>query len=189
MAIRLNGGLSLAPTQTRRIAGKSYSIPLVMEKPATKADIRTAKKTYKSPTSNKIQPIDPLSLVGFGAPGGLSPTGVIDLWQLAFGSADTQQKISLGMVGGATPYVEPFGIVPTGTTTAVLDVPVVDFPGSDIPGLPALDYILPGAGDVIGKFEFPKLPSLDDLKMPLLIAGGAIAGLFLLGKYIGRSKK
>ena len=37
------------------------------------------------------------------------------------------------------------------------------------------------------KFGFDwGLPSLDDIKTPLIIAGGALAGLFLLGKYIGR---
>lgn len=30
------------------------------------------------------------------------------------------------------------------------------------------------------------LPSWDDIKIPLIIAGGAVAGLFLLGKFIGR---
>ena len=33
---------------------------------------------------------------------------------------------------------------------------------------------------------WPKLPSLDDLKTPLIIAGVALGGLFLLGKFIGR---
>lgn len=148
MAIRLNGGLSLEPTQTRRIDGRSYSIPLVAEQPATQADILEAEKTYVSPKT--ITPIDPLSLVGFGAPGGLSPTGVMDLWQLAFGSAETQQDISLGITAGATGYVEPFGIVPEGTTQEILDVPIVDFPGSETPFLPAADVVLPGIGDVIG---------------------------------------
>ncbi len=148
MAIRLNGGISLAPTQTRRIDGRSYSIPLVTEQPATQEDIIEARKTYVSPRT--IKKIDPLSLVGFGAPGGLSPTGVMDLWQLAFGSAETQQDISLGITAGATGYVEPFGIVPPGTTDLILDVPPVDFPGSDLPFVPAVDVILPGAGDIIG---------------------------------------
>lgn len=186
MAIQLNGGVSLAPTQTRRIDGRSYNIPLITEQPATQADIFEATKTYTSPKT--IESIDPLSLVGFGAPGGLSPTGVMNLWQLAFGSAETQQEISLGMVAGATPYVEPFGIVPAGTTQDILDIPIVDFPGSDVPGLPALDVVLPGAGDFLGSLDL-KLPDLGGIKNALIIGAVAIAGILILPHLLKGFKK
>lgn len=52
MAIQLNGGLSLAPRQTRRIDGRSYTAPLIIEEPATKERIAEVRKTYISPELN-----------------------------------------------------------------------------------------------------------------------------------------
>ena len=119
---------------------------------ATKWDVpgQPPARTVAEREASKVKPIDPLSMVGIGAPGGLSPFGVVTLWQSWWGSAETQQKISMGLLGGAMSYIEPLGLVPPGTTQDILDIPVVDFPGSAVPGLPALDTALPGAGDVIG---------------------------------------
>ena len=51
-------------------------------------------------------------------------------------------------------------------------------PESTIPIIPSIQ---------IPKIELPDFGAmLEDLKVPLLIAGGAIAGLFILGKFIGR---
>jgi len=168
---------------------------------STKRDVRdpvtgrtTIGKTEKQIQQEQIKPIDPFSLVGYGAPGGISFQGALSFWDLLFGSAESQQKTALGMVAGSTGYIEKLGLYAPGSTKQITDIPVVDFPGSDIPGLPALDTALPGSGDLIGGATniFTggngfKLPSIGNA---LLIGAGIIGALYLGGKYLqGRGKK
>jgi len=154
----------------------------------------------------RLKGIDPFEdVVGrAGGVGGLTFNQVLSFWNMfpLTGSAESMQEGALANVGGAMKYIEAVGFAPTGSSDDILDIPTVDFPGSEVPGLPALDLALPGSGDAVGDvFNIIGMGGspgragegsgawVGGIGKILIIGAAALGGLYLVGKWIGRGKK
>jgi len=166
---------------------------LLKPKPSVNVPKGTVVSSVPPTPTSKTTKIDPFenAITRAGGVGGLSFGQVVDFWTLIFGSAEQQQATSLGMVAGSTDYIEKLGLIDPGSTQKILDIPAVDFAGSDIPGLPALDIAVPGAGDFIGKVADTGDDGglLSGVGKWLMIGAAVIGGLWLVGKYVGRPRK
>ena len=160
---------------------------------STKWDIpgQPVAQTEAEREATQIQPVNIIQKAGEMVQWrGLSPSMVGDFWNLLLGSAEHQQQISLGYLGGMGAVIPSLFPSPS----QIKDVPIVDFPGSETPGLPALDTAFPGAGDFISNvFNLPGgggsgggglFPDISGWGKYVLIAGLAIAGVYLAGKVI-----
>jgi len=152
----------------------------------------------------RLKAIDPFeNWAGrMGGVGGLTFPMVWEGWAALLGSAEQQQEYGLRLLGGSTEYIERIGLIPKGSTGDILDIPTVDFPGSETPLLPLLDVAIPGSGDAVANFfNLGGSPGraaaggsaagglLAGASKILLIGAVAIGGLYLVGKWIGRGKK
>jgi len=154
----------------------------------------------------RLKPIDPFeNWTGrIGGVGGLTVNQVLSFWNMLplTGSAETMQEGALANLGGSMKYIEALNLAPKGAADDILDIPTVDFPGSEVRGLPALDLALPGSGDAVGDvfnmFGMGGSPGragsgdggiLGSLGKVALIGAVALGGLYLVGKWIGRGKK
>lgn len=171
MGIMLNGGVTIAPRESRRIAGRTYTAPVAgARKIATKEQITRLKQQVngvaKPESSGGV--IDVMKSLG--------PEGLWNVYVAggAFGSKQATKTV----------FEEYFKAedLPQSDLDKIWDTEEWEDwqPETTIPFIPSPQITPP---------TLPTLPSLEDLKVPLLIAGGAIAGLYILGKFIGRSKK
>lgn len=129
--------------------------------------------------------------------GGLSPSMVVDLYKLRFGSAEQGQEVVTGYIGGLTdlPFIpQLFG--GTQDSPDISDGPLVDFPGSETPFLPFLHEVIPGSSDFISQvFNLPggqgggsgggfSFPDLSNIKNIVLIGGAVLLGAWVLTSYL-----
>lgn len=172
MAIDLGNGISLGPVQKRRIGGRTYSMPLVIEKPATKQQIQQAVATISRP-KKKVTVLDTIGALGIGGLAKVYVSGG------AYGSKEavktTFTEVAKAQGLPTQPLIDLWKTKEFEEWQPKAVLPIV----GEIPSI----QIDPAKPFDLG------LPSWEELKKPLLIAGIVGAGLLLLPSIIGAFKK